>query len=190
MKRVYVSHPFSGDIEGNRKKVEAICRELNRRGEVLPVSPVHLFSHMDDDSKREEVLAVCLDLIELVDELWVFGDSAGCREEVEMAERIGLPVHAKGVAVDACGRVGIFGTEILGPVVEVLEPMAAFMQEVAEALDEVRHTEDGILQKYMTESLLTEDDIRELLDKCATLANKGFRSRDMLHALTELEDRI
>lgn len=186
MRRVYISHPFSGDPEGNRKKVEAICRELNRRGEVLPISPIHLFSHMDDDSKREEVLAVCLDLLEMVDELWVFGDSAGCREEVDMAERIGLPVHTKGVAVDACGRVGVFGVKDDEPE----EPVAAFMQEVAEALSESNHTEDGILKKYMTESLLTEDDIRQLLDKCAILANKGFKSRAMLHALTELEDRI
>lgn len=134
MKRVYISHPFSGDIEGNRKRVDAICRELNRRGEVLPVSPVHLFSHMDDDSRREEVLAVCLDLVEMVDELWVFGDSAGCREEVEMAERIGIPVHAKGVAVDACGRVGVFGVKGDEPE----DPVAAFMQEVAEALGGVK----------------------------------------------------
>jgi hypothetical protein len=186
MKRVYISHPFSGDIEGNRKKVEMICRELNRRGEVLPVSPVHLFSHMDDDSKREEVLAVCLDLVEMVDELWVFGDSAGCREEVEMAERIGLPVHAKIFVTDACGRQAIWS----GPKEDYSDGISAFMQEVAEALDEVRHTEDGILQKYITDSLLTENDIRELLDKCAALANKGFKSRAMLHALTELEDRI
>ena len=134
MKRVYISHPFSGDIEGNRNKAEAICRELDRRGEVLPVSPIHLFSHMDDDSRRDEVLAVCLDLLEMVDEMWVFGDSAGCREECEMAERIGLPVHAKGVAVDACGRVGVFGVKVDEPE----DPVAAFMQEVAEALGGVK----------------------------------------------------
>ena len=94
MKRVFISHPFVSDPEGNRKKVDSICRDLARKG-VLPISPLHLFSFMDNDLQREEILQVCFRLIDSCDEVWVYGESEGCRKEMEYALSIGKSVVIK-----------------------------------------------------------------------------------------------
>ena len=80
MKRVFISHPFSSDPEGNRVRVDIICHDLVKQG-ILPISPLHLFSFMEDDLQREEILQVCFRLIDICDEVWVYGDSEGCRKE-------------------------------------------------------------------------------------------------------------
>ena len=84
MKRVFISHPFSSDPEGNRVRVDIICHDLVKQG-ILPISPLHLFSFMEDDLQREEILRVCFRLIDICDEVWVCGDSEGCRKEREYA---------------------------------------------------------------------------------------------------------
>lgn len=94
MKRVFVSHPFASDPKRNREKADIICRDLVRQG-VLPISPLHLFSFMDDDGEREKILQVCFKLIDICDEVWVYGDSEGCRKEREYALSIGKSVVIK-----------------------------------------------------------------------------------------------
>ncbi len=80
MKRVFISHPFTSDPEGNRVRVDIICHDLVKQG-ILPISPLHLFSFMQDDLQREEILQVCFRLIDICDEVWIYGDSEGCRKE-------------------------------------------------------------------------------------------------------------
>jgi hypothetical protein len=84
VKRVFISHPFSSDPEGNRVRVDIICHDLVKQG-ILPISPLHLFSFMENDLQREEILQVCFRLIDICDEVWVYGDSEGCRKEREYA---------------------------------------------------------------------------------------------------------
>jgi hypothetical protein len=91
MKRVFISHPFTSDPEGNRVRVDIICRDLVKQG-ILPISPLHLFSFMEDDLQREEMLQVCFRLIDICDEVWVYGDSEGCRREAKYAKSVGKPV--------------------------------------------------------------------------------------------------
>ena len=57
-----------------KKQVDYICKNLPDG--VLPISPLHLFSFMEDDSDREEILQVCYDLIDMCDEAWfyMYGD--------------------------------------------------------------------------------------------------------------------
>jgi hypothetical protein len=46
------------------------------------------------DEKR--ALSMCMEMIHLVDEVWVFGDykrSEGCRMEINAATEWGIPVH-------------------------------------------------------------------------------------------------
>ena len=80
MKRIFVSHPFKDDPKGNREKVDKICKNLLSQG-YLPLSPLHLFGFMEDDTHREEVMHVCYDLIDISDEVWVYGTSEGCKAE-------------------------------------------------------------------------------------------------------------
>jgi len=95
MKRVFISHPYKDDPERNKKRVDNICRELAEKGDILPISPLHLFSFMEDDDSREEILQVCFRLIDICDEVWVYGDSDGCRKERDYAISRGKKVLNK-----------------------------------------------------------------------------------------------
>lgn len=96
MKRVFISHPYKDNPKENKKRVDTICRELAEKDDILPISPIHLFSFMKDDSNREEILQVCFRLIDICDEVWIYGDSEGCRKEREYALSRGKKVLTKG----------------------------------------------------------------------------------------------
>jgi len=96
MRLVFISHPYKDDPNGNKKRVDTICRELAERDDILPISPLHLFSFMENDDKREEILQVCFRLIDICDEVWTYGDSEGCRMELEYARSIGKVVRVHG----------------------------------------------------------------------------------------------
>jgi len=51
---------------------------------------------MEDDLQREEILQVCFRLIDICDEVWIYGDSEGCRKEAEYARRAGKVVRMYG----------------------------------------------------------------------------------------------
>jgi hypothetical protein len=97
MRLVFISHPYKDDPKGNKKRVDTICRELARKGDILPISPLHLFSFMEDDLQRESILQVCFRLIDICDEVWIYGDSDGCRKESDYALSQGKRV------IDKCG---------------------------------------------------------------------------------------
>lgn len=99
MKKVYISHPFKDDREGNFREVTRICSAIAQTHEtVMPVSPIHMFSFLDDEEpdQREKALGYCLNLINDCDEVWVFGewkDSEGCVKEVKMARLLGKTIR-------------------------------------------------------------------------------------------------
>ena len=93
MKRVFISHPYKDDPKGNKKRVDTICRGFAEKDDILPISPLHLFSFMENDDNREEILQVCFRLIDICDEVWIYGDSEGCRSEAKYAKSVGKPVR-------------------------------------------------------------------------------------------------
>ena len=97
MKKVFISHPCSADPERNREKADIICKRiLEESDDILPISPLHLFSFFEEEAEyREDIMDTCKDLIKTCDELWVYGDSKGCQEEVQYAESVGVPVKVK-----------------------------------------------------------------------------------------------
>lgn len=68
METVFVSHPCSENRELNLKRVEKICKEIEKEG-YLPVSPLHLFSFVEEETPemREKILDLCYRTIELCD---------------------------------------------------------------------------------------------------------------------------
>ena len=68
--KVFLSHPFSDNPELRLKQVDYICRNLS--DEILPISPLHLFSFEDDDSRREQILKVCFDLIDMCEKVFIY----------------------------------------------------------------------------------------------------------------------
>lgn len=93
MKKVFISHPLNGDFEGNRKKANIICKYIIRQG-YLPISPLHSFLFIDEETPelRSEIMSVCYRLIDISDEVWVYGDSEGCRLEKQYAEKVGKKI--------------------------------------------------------------------------------------------------
>jgi hypothetical protein len=50
---------------------------------------------MENDDKREEILQVCFKIIDICDEVWIYGDSEGCKKEREYALSRGKKVFQK-----------------------------------------------------------------------------------------------
>ena len=110
-KTVYISHPFRGDmgrdniniktLVGNMEKVDRICLKITADyPDVLPLSPLNAFSFLAlltlaDNQIDEKALEMDMKLLELADELWVFGEwekSEGCRMEIERARELCIPI--------------------------------------------------------------------------------------------------
>lgn len=97
MKKVYIAHPLRGaDREKNIAEVTKICRKISELfPEVLPVSPIHAFSFLDDcgEEGEKKALELCLELLKRCDEVWLFGDwerSYGCELEWRIARDSGI----------------------------------------------------------------------------------------------------
>ena len=102
MKKVYIAHPLRrgtrdmAEIGKNIARVTEICRSVSwQHPNVLVLSPIHAFGFVSPLEPQEWVLSQCRALLEMADELWVFGDwqnSEGCRMEVEHARKMGITV--------------------------------------------------------------------------------------------------
>jgi len=92
MKKIFVSHPFTGNEKENREKATKVCEYILRLGH-LPLSPVHWWPFLEKDGKyRKDIMEVCYHMIEIADEIWIHGKSPGCRAEEKYAEKLGKPI--------------------------------------------------------------------------------------------------
>lgn len=99
MRRVYIAHPLRGErldiaeVERNISRVTELCRHVaEERSDVLILSPIHAFDFVSPLGPQNWVMRQCLALLDVADELWVFGDwerSEGCRMEVAHARGTG-----------------------------------------------------------------------------------------------------
>ena len=99
MKKVYIAHPLRGErldiaeVERNISRVTELCRHVaEERSDVLILSPIHAFDFVSPLGPQDWVMRQCLALLDVADELWVFGDwerSEGCRMEVAHARGTG-----------------------------------------------------------------------------------------------------
>ena len=104
MALVYVCHPFSGAPGHHQSRVRAIARHLISRGHVPLAMQLYLPSFIDEATERETALRLCLRLVALADEVWVFDSpTEGMEAEIAEAERLGIPV------VEADGEVVCVG---------------------------------------------------------------------------------
>ena len=91
IRRVFISHPFSGDEKENFRKVNNICKSImSKNRDILPISPLHLWSFMEEDGiYRQEILLFCFDMISFSDEVrfYKYGElSSGQQRELEYAK--------------------------------------------------------------------------------------------------------
>lgn len=92
MKKVYIAHPLRGaNREKNVEEVTKICKKITELfPNVLPISPIHAFSFLDNTgfNGEEKAMELCIEMLKNCDEAWFFGDwqnSVGCRAEYDAA---------------------------------------------------------------------------------------------------------
>lgn len=83
---IYISHPYGGKEE-NKEHVETIIKQLVwEHPNHLFISPIHALGFLYRDVEYKVGLNWCLELLDMCDEMWVFGDyleSKGCVEEIK-----------------------------------------------------------------------------------------------------------
>ncbi len=93
---VFVSHPFSSDPPRNQSLVAQIARSLVMQGHVPLCPQIYLPAFIDEDAERDVAVKICLRLLALADEVWVYGGSTvGMKLEIAEARRLGIPVVQK-----------------------------------------------------------------------------------------------
>lgn len=101
MKRIFISHAYSGDPAGNCTRVRGIARRLALEGH-LPLAP-HLYppQFLDEAAERDLAIGICLGLVRLSDEVRVYGEpTEGMRVEIAEAGRRGIPIVDGGALAD------------------------------------------------------------------------------------------
>lgn len=91
-KYVFISHPYSNDPKGNKRKVEDICKYLKNKG-MIPISPLHLFAFYEgDEGSRDKIMEYCYHLMDKCVADFMFGTAPGCLDEARYARKIKIPV--------------------------------------------------------------------------------------------------
>lgn len=96
MKKVFICSPYRGDTEGNVEKAGEYCRQAIGEG-YLPIAP-HLyftqFLNDDDKKERNQGIMAGLEMLEMCDEVWVYGTaiSEGMAREIAYSKLIGKPI--------------------------------------------------------------------------------------------------
>ena len=95
-KYIYLSHPYGGDPQ-NLEKCTRLLKELQlkhiKEGFVF-ISPLHTFGSLYEDMDYEDGLKLCLDLLDLCDEMFVapgWEHSVGCNREIEYCKEHEIP---------------------------------------------------------------------------------------------------
>ena len=100
MKFVFICSPLRGNLAGNIAKAEAYCLEATKEG-VIPFAPHIYFTRFLDDTDPEQRLLgmhMGIEMLKICQEIWVYGEpSEGMKQEVEIAEKLGIRKIIKGV---------------------------------------------------------------------------------------------
>lgn len=96
MMLIYVASPFAGDIKKNVELARNVCRYVMQCGHAF-FAPHLLYPTVLNYQMPEERslgIAMGLEVLSHVDELWVFGTqvSAGMKMEIDQAAQLGIPI--------------------------------------------------------------------------------------------------
>lgn len=95
-RKVYVASRYAGNVDANTRAAVRYCRYVIKEG-YMPVAAHLLYPQMLDDNNpadRELGLAFGMALLDLCDEVWVFGPvSRGMAAEIEEAKRLKKPLR-------------------------------------------------------------------------------------------------
>ena len=97
-KVIYVSHVFQGK-KRNAKKVANIIEMLHKKfPQYTFISPIHNYGMLYKKTTYIEGLLMCIELLKMCDECWVFGDtlSTGVEAEIHYCRNNNIPIKIKG----------------------------------------------------------------------------------------------
>jgi hypothetical protein len=91
---IFVCSPYRGNIKVNTENARQYCQRVIKETGEIPIAP-HLyfpqFLNEENPVERERGINAGLKLLELCNEIWVFGESitAGMSKEIQFARRQG-----------------------------------------------------------------------------------------------------
>ena len=95
MKWYYISHPYTGNEEENRKKAADVQRHLHEMyADIMCINPLAMFAPLADLS-YEEVMTYCLEVMHPADAVIMcrgYEKSRGCMREYEAAKQEGKTI--------------------------------------------------------------------------------------------------
>lgn len=88
MIKVYICHAFSADPKRNARRVAGICAAIASES-VLPIAPqIYLPEFISESTDRALAMTLCIALLSVCDEIWVYGDiTTGMEVEIEYAKQ-------------------------------------------------------------------------------------------------------
>ena len=96
MKKVYLSHPYTGDEARRRAEAAKIQRDLQGRfPDMIVLNPLAMFAALED-VPYEQVMEYCLEVLRDCDMIVMSGefmDSRGCTMEHTTARDLGIPIR-------------------------------------------------------------------------------------------------
>jgi len=106
MKKVYICCPVKGDqgdpdeIRNNIARSSIYSRWVYKQGFFPVCAPLYLenATGLEEETNREELLNLGIEMLLISDEIWVFGreegsESSGMKKEIELARTHGRPVR-------------------------------------------------------------------------------------------------
>lgn len=102
MKLIYVSSPYTGDLERDLEYARRACRTVMECGE-CPIAPRLIYSAILDDmapAERKPSAEMSQALLHRCNEVWAFGPvtGSGMKREIAEAKRLYMPVRKKVLA--------------------------------------------------------------------------------------------
>ena len=98
MKRVYISFPYDEPLL-DKMLLNEITNDLLRQGNILPISPIHLFYYLDmDNGIRKIISKTCYELIKICDEVYIYNYgklSPGQQEDYYFCSELDKPMTIK-----------------------------------------------------------------------------------------------
>ena len=99
---IFVAHPYRGNVAHNLSEMRRLCAELAEIGDI-PICPALYCTQFLDDNdteQRELGMAIGARMMELCNIVRVYGYSAGVKQEIALALRLGIPVEYASVDED------------------------------------------------------------------------------------------
>ena len=96
IKKIYISHSYSG-LEENKRDIEEKVKKLVKEyPNYVFISPVHTFGHLYDSYPYDTGIDLCIELLKMCDEMWIidkgFVNSKGVMVEREYCLCNRIPV--------------------------------------------------------------------------------------------------